>query len=83
MYSDKEILDDGLTAIKTATSNYNLFSNECAHDNVRNAALHILSQEHDIQNEVFKMMSQRGLYPTPSAESKKIEEAKQTFSSGV
>jgi spore coat protein CotF len=83
IFTDKEILGDGLAAQKASTSNYNLFSNECSHENVRNSMLHILAEEHDIQDDVFHMMSQRGFYPTPSAEAKKVKEARQRFESGA
>ena len=76
-YSEKEVLADALTAEKTATTLYNTFSNECVHDNVRNAIMDCLEKEHKIQNEVFEMMHQRGYYPTPSAAAQKVDEAKQ------
>lgn len=79
LYSEKEVLADALTAEKTATNNYNTFSNECVHENVRNAILDCLEKEHDIQQEVFNMMHDRGFYPTPSADSQKVEEAKQKY----
>ncbi|MCI9445854.1 MAG: spore coat protein [Lachnospiraceae bacterium] len=78
-YSEKEMLADALTAEKTATTLYNTFSNECVHENVRNAILDCLEKEHTIQNEVFTMMHDRGYYPTPSAETQKVAEAKQKF----
>ena len=78
-YSEKEMLADALTAEKTATTLYNTFSNECVHDNVRNAILDCLEKEHAIQNEVFNMMHDRGYYPTPSADTQKVTEAKQKF----
>ena len=74
VYGEKEALDDALTSVKTATGNYNTFSNECVHENVRNVMLKILEQEHEIQ-----IMHDKGLYPTPEAESKKVEQAKQKF----
>mgnify|MGYP000555061973 CR=1 FL=1 len=73
LYTDKEVLQDALTAEKTAT-------NECVHDTVREAILNCLSEEHKIQEEVFNAMHTRGLYPTPEAEDKKVDEAKQKFS---
>lgn len=79
VYGEKEALDDALTSVKTATGNYNTFSNECVHENVRNVMLKILEQEHEIQDDVFKIMHDKGLYPTPEAESKKVEQAKQKF----
>ena len=78
-YSEKEVLADAQNAKKTATTLYNTFSNECVHDNVRNAIMDCLEKEHKIQNEVFEMMHQRGYYPTPSAETQKVDEAKQKF----
>ena len=76
-YSEKEMFADALTAEKSATTLYNTFSNECVHANVRNAILDCLEKEHNIQNEVFNMMHDRGYYPTPSAEMQKVDEAKQ------
>lgn len=83
IYTDKEILTDALSAEKAATGNYNTFANECIHDNVRNAILHCLEQEHSIQVDVFNMMHARGLYPTPTAEQQKIDDAKQKFAQCV
>ena len=80
LYMDKEVLQDALTAEKTATNNYNTYANECVHDTVREAILNCLSEEHKIQEEVFNAMHTRGLYPTPEAEDKKVDEAKQKFS---
>lgn len=79
VYSEKEVLADALTAEKTATTLYNTFSNECVHESVRNAILDCLEKEHDIQQEVFTMMHDRGLYHTPSADTQKVEEAKQKY----
>ena len=76
LYTDKEVLQDALTAEKTATNNYNTYAN----DTVREAILNCLSEEHKIQEEVFNAMHTRGLYPTPEAEDKKVDEAKQKFS---
>ena len=42
VYSEKEVLADALTAEKSATNNYNTFSNECVHEDVRNAILDCL-----------------------------------------
>ena len=83
IYTDKEILTDALSAEKAATGNYNTFANECVHDNVRNAILHCLEQEHSIQVDVFNMMHARGLYPTPTAEQQEIDDATQKFAQCV
>ena len=83
VYTDKEILGDALTAEKTATNNYNTFANECVHENVRHAILHCLKQEHDIQQDVFCMMHEKGFYPTPAAQEQKVQEANQKSSQCV
>ena len=83
IYTDKEILADALTAEQAATNNYNAFANESEHDSVRDEILHSSEQEHCIQEDVFNMMHQRGLYPTPDADANKVENAKQKFSQCV
>lgn len=80
LYSEKEVLADALTAEKTATTLYNTFANECVHENVRCAILDCLEKEHSIQQDVFEMMHGKGYYPTPAAETQKVDEAKQRFS---
>ena len=79
MYSEKEVFADALTSEKTATEHYNQYANECIHDSVRNAILDCLDQERTIQKEVFDLMHQKGFYPTPDAETQKVEEAKQKY----
>ena len=58
LFTDKEILGDGLAAQKSTTEHFNTFAGECVHENVRNVMLEILEQEHSIQKEVFDMMVQ-------------------------
>ena len=82
-FSEKEILADALTSSKGATNNYNLFANECVHEDVRNTFMRVLDQEHEIQQDVFCMMHDKGYYPTPAAQETKIAEAKQKFESCV
>ena len=79
-FTEKDILADALTSEKTATEHYNLWANECADSNVRNAILDCLSKEHAIQQDVFNIMHGKGFYPTPAAQMQKVDEAKQKFS---
>ena len=79
VYTDKEILNDGLCAQKSTTGKMNLAANECVHEELRNDILNVLEQEHKIQFDVFNMMHQRGWYQTPAAEEKKVMEAKQKY----
>lgn len=78
-YTDKEILGDALTSAKTCTNNYNTYSNECVHSDVRDTMLNLLEKEHTIQNDVFNMMHDRGYYPTPEADEKKLQETRNKF----
>ena len=48
LFTDKEILGDGLAAQKSTTEHFNTFAGECVHENVRNVMLEILEQEHSI-----------------------------------
>ena len=82
-YSEKEILADALASEKAATGLYNTFSNECVHSGVRSTLLKCLEEEHNIQQSVFEEMHARGYYPTPAADSTKVEQAKQKFHASV
>ena len=76
---EKEILNDVLTSQKAVTGAYNNFANECATPNIRDEFMRILTEEHQIQADVFDEMQKRGWYPTPAAEQQKIQQAKQKF----
>ncbi len=76
---EKEILNDVLASEKAVTGAYNTFANECATPNVRDEFMRILTEEHQIQADVFDEMKKRGWYPTPAAEQQKIQQAKQKF----
>ena len=78
-YTDKEILADGLCAQKGATGLFDKAANECVHAQVRSTMRQILEEEHNLQETVFDMMHERGFYPTPAAEDKKVQDAKQKF----
>ena len=79
IYTEKEILGDALATQKCSTGQYNTAANECVHEDVRQTMLHILKQEHEIQQDVFCMMHEKGLYPTPEAEEKKVQQLKQQY----
>ena len=49
------------------------------HENVRESLLDILEEEHEIQQDVFCMMHQKGYYPTPEAEDKKVQQLKMQY----
>ena len=76
---EREILDDVLTSQKTITGTYNAFANECSTPSIRDSFVDILTEEHQIQADVFNEMSKRGWYPVQQAEQQKIQQAKQKF----
>jgi len=79
VYTEKEVLSDALSAQKACTELFNKASNECVHENVRESLLDILEEEHEIQQDVFVMMHDKGMYPTPEAEQKKVDQLKQQY----
>lgn len=79
LMTDKEIMDDILSSQKAITGVYNIYSNECAHQCLRDDFLNILRDEHNIQSNVFNQMQQRGWYAPPAAEQKNIDEVKTKF----
>ena len=83
VYTEKEVLSDVLSAQKACTELFNKASNECVHENVRESLLDILEEEHEIQQDVFLMMHDKGMYPTPEAEQKKVDQLKQQYSQCV
>ncbi|MGN0317878.1 MAG: spore coat protein [Lachnospira sp.] len=83
VYSEKEILGDALATQKAATANFNTAANECVNEDVRQVMMNILEEEHDLSQDVFNMMHDKGFYPTPEADETKVEQVKQQYSSCV
>ena len=78
---ERDLMNDVLSSQKFITDTYNTFTNECATQNVRDGFMSILSEEHQIQSEVFDLMKQRGWYQTPAADQQKVSQAKQQYQS--
>ena len=83
VYTEREVLSDALSAQKACTALFNKASNECVHENVRETLLDILEEEHEIQQDVFLMMHDKGMYPTPEADQKKVDQLKQQYQACV
>lgn len=79
IYTEKEIFGDALSTQKATTELFNKTANECVHEDLRQTMLDILNDEHDIQQDVFNMMHAEGLYPTPAAEDKKVQQLKAQY----
>ena len=76
---ERDLMNDVLASQKFITDTYNTLTNECATPNVRNGFLSILSEEHQIQAEVFDLMKQHGWYQVPAADQQKVTQTKQKF----
>ncbi len=76
---EKDMMNDVLASQKFITDTYNTFTNECATPDVRDEFLRLLSEEHQIQAEVFDLMKQRGWYQAPAADQQKVSQAKQQY----
>ena len=78
--NDREMLTDALSSEKFMTENYNQYANECASPSLMNEFMNLLSEEHQIQHDVFSELQKRGWYPTQSAPAEKVQQAKLKFS---
>ena len=78
--TDREMLTDALSSEKFMTENYNTYANECASPSLMNEFMNLLSEEHQIQHDVFSELQNRGWYPPPSAPAEKVQQAKMKFS---
>lgn len=58
--TDKEMLTDALSSEKFMTDHYNQYANECASPSLMNEFMNLLSEEHQIQHDVFTEMHKRG-----------------------
>ena len=68
--NDREMLTDALSSEKFMTENYNQYANECASPSLMNEFMNLLSEEHQIQHEVFTELQKRGWYPTQEKSSR-------------
>ncbi|MEG0035509.1 MAG: spore coat protein [Oscillospiraceae bacterium] len=83
LLTEKDILQDCLSSQKFAAANYNTFAGECANEQLRNAFLNILDDEHRIQADIFTDMNTNGWYPTQPADQQKVQQTKQKFSAAI
>ena len=81
IFTEKEILTDCLSSQKHITASYNTYAGECVSEQLRNAFLNILDDEHRIQADIFTDISSNGWYSVTPAEQQKVQQAKQKFSS--
>lgn len=77
--NEKFMLQEFLTLEKQTTSTYNTWAGECENNALRTKFLDILDDVHCIQNDIFKIMNQRGYYPVKPATQQELTEVKQKF----
>ena len=82
-FCDKDMLTDMLSSQKFVTEGYNSFANECATPSVKSSFMNILTEEHQIQNEVFGEMQKRGWYQVEAADQNKVTQTKQKYQSAI
>ncbi len=80
-FGDKERLADVLASQKLLTSNYNSFINECSSNAVMCELMNILTEEHQIQHDIFSEMQKRGWYNTEQADVNKVNQCRQKYQS--
>lgn len=80
-FGDRERMDDVLSSQKFMTEGYNIFANECATPALKSEFMNLLTEEHQIQHEIFTEMQKRGWYQTEQADQNKINQTKQKFQS--
>lgn len=78
-FGDKDILTDQLSSQKFIADNYNVYASECASPALKSEMMNILSEEHQIQFEVFSEMQKHGWYMVEQADQQKITQCKQKF----
>ena len=79
---DKNLLSDALQSQKFATSMYNMAAGECDDPQLRTTLMNILSEEHDIQNDIFTIMKNQGFYPLKQATNQQVLEARTQLEQG-
>lgn len=78
-FSDRDRLNDVLTMEKYLTSGYNTGLNEMQNPKLHETIQGILSDEHNMQFQVFDKMWQKGWYKIEAAEQQKIQQTYQQF----
>ena len=78
-FDDQAKMTDAHYSQKFITGNYNHYAGECATKERKDKLMEILSEEHDMQFEVFSEMQKRGWYEPKPAPQQKVCEACEQF----
>ena len=82
-WGDKEWATDLLLTEKYLEGCYNSFLAECATPEVNRTLWQLLSDTHEMQQQLFEELNSRGWYPVTKAEDGKVTAAKQKFAAKV
>ena len=74
--------EDVFVAIENDEIKYGVLPIENSSTGSISAVMDLLKKEHEIQVDVFNQMHTMGYYPTPAADTKKVQEAKTKFACG-
>lgn len=77
--SEQEILTDLLTFEKQTTAAYNSFITESTCANLRQNLKNILNEEHQIHENIYNIMNQKGWYTPIDAPDKDVQDLKNKF----
>ena len=82
-FTDKAQISDLLSAEKFLAGNYNTCLLECATPEMVRCISNLLSDTHEMQQQVFQTMQSRSWYQTKKAEDSKLNATKQQFAAAV
>lgn len=80
-WTASDILEDSLSCQKYLASLYNTAATEASTATIRDDLRSILMDTHQLHQDLFSVMQQRGLYMTPAAPTQEIDQAWQKYSS--
>lgn len=76
---EREMMTDSLLSQRMMAEAYNTYTDECSGEQLRNAFLSILTDEHSISAQILEEMSARGWQKPKQAEQTEILQVKQRF----
>ena len=76
---DKTIVDDCLSTQKFLSNNQNTYAHEASSNELRSDLINILTEENQLQAQLFQVASQRGWYNPKRAEDQEIAQAQAKF----
>jgi spore coat protein CotF len=79
--SDQDFASDLLMTEKQLCSVYTTAATEAQCPNIRGELKNILSNQLDIQNEMFQVLSTKGWYQTEEAQQNKVQQTKDKYTS--